>query len=547
MSEIGSSTQTQNVRRSSATTTDETKPVQQAPKPVEQTRDSFERSASSSSSSSSASQARSSVPDAGPKPSDGFLRELYGDQSSAPLGDVTEQQKSASSASDTFHLAGHSSHSHGGHDHAHGPAQQQQQGGSLRAGAPGTWPRPADPPPPTVTTSANGQTTVNFGGGNDNVRVRRDGDGSVQLDEYRPGQATDGSEGAPFRSTRIPPEQAGSLRINGNDGDDNIEVDDSFTHGLTIDGGRGNDRLVGGNGDDTLIGGEGNDHLEGRGGNDRLDGGAGDDFLYGGEGNDQLEGGAGNDWLHGGDGNDVLHGGAGNDQLFGGRGNDRLSGGDGDDMLAGGEGDDVLDGGRGRDRVYVEGNDRVAHDRSDRVTRMRARGNVGQSVQPEGSARFQQRMRDDLDALASVPEGRELLRKLDATGRTTRITEARNGAGLQWDGNIPQRSSYGPDGRPGPGVNPHISMQDRAIFLPGAGHLTSSAVILAHELAHAYDMATGRMNGTASPNPDPTGANPRVAAFELDAVGLPHSGPRRRRPAENDVRRAFNMPRRAWY
>lgn len=528
-------------------------------------RDTFDRSAPSA----AATLGRNgSVPEAGPQPSDGFLRELYGAQSparddaalSASVARNTSNRSDGVPTSSQHQLAGHNGNEHGGHQHGghqHGtpsqgrhpsPGQTAPPSPNPHREAPRTEHDPAPgatPEPARVSRGPNGQTVVDLPNGNDNVRVRQDPDGSVHIDQYAPGQATDGSEGGPAHSTRIPPEQAGNLRINGNDGDDNIEVDDSVTHGLTIDGGRGNDRIIGGSGDDHLIGGDGNDHIEGRGGNDRIEGGAGNDQLYGGQGNDHIDGGDGNDFIHGGDGDDMLLGGRGNDQLFGGRGNDRLIGGDGDDVLAGGEGNDIMDGGRGRDRVYVEGDDRVAHDRNDRVTRMGARGNLGHSIRPQGSQRFQERMRDDLDALASTPQGRQLLQRLDATGRTTRISEGR-GAALQWDGDIPKRSSLRPDGSRGPGVDPHVQMQDTGIYLDGADHLTPSAVVLAHELAHAYDMATGQMNTTMTKNPG--GAWRKVAAYERDAVGLPHdAGPRPSRPSENDIRRDWNMPRRRWY
>jgi Ca2+-binding RTX toxin-like protein len=220
-------------------------------------------------------------------------------------------------------------------------------------------------------------------GGNDNVRLRQSEDGAVHVDEYRPGQATDGSQGGPFRSTRISPEQARNLRINGNDGDDNIEVDDSVTHGLTLDGGRGNDRLVGGNGNDTLIGGNGKDTLQGGSGIDVADYSAATagisgslvqskitvgaatgnvdtlseiEQIIGSKYADSVAGSLQGDILLGGASNDTLSGDAGNDTINGGAGNDEMSGGAGDDVFyvdsAGDTVQDVAMG--GSDTVYFE-------------------------------------------------------------------------------------------------------------------------------------------------------------------------------------------------
>jgi Ca2+-binding RTX toxin-like protein len=60
-------------------------------------------------------------------------------------------------------------------------------------------------------------------------------------------------------------------------------------------------------------------------------------ILYGGEGNDDLSSGSGNDLLFGGNGNDNLTGASGNDFLIGGAGADRIVGASGHDVLVAGE------------------------------------------------------------------------------------------------------------------------------------------------------------------------------------------------------------------
>jgi Ca2+-binding RTX toxin-like protein len=161
-----------------------------------------------------------------------------------------------------------------------------------------------------------------------------------------------------------------------------------------IEGGGGNDTLNGGGGADTLVGGADNDtyvihnagvtiietanqgtdlvqssidftlgeHLEnlqlmgtanlngtGNTVNNTITGNAGDNLLDGGVGNDTLIGGAGNDSLIGGTGEDSLQGGAGNDTLIGGIGDDTLDLRTDNPTLVG----DWAEGGDGTDNVNI--------------------------------------------------------------------------------------------------------------------------------------------------------------------------------------------------
>lgn len=121
------------------------------------------------------------------------------------------------------------------------------------------------------------------------------------------------------------PSQIKSIRIYGNNGDDQVAVWlPGFTGSTLLEAGNGNDTAtIDTKGRDTLRGGAGNDELDARAGNDVLDGGAGDDDLSGGSGNDAITGGAGHDTLDGGAHNDVLYGKDGTwDTFFGGGGSD---------------------------------------------------------------------------------------------------------------------------------------------------------------------------------------------------------------------------------
>lgn len=115
-----------------------------------------------------------------------------------------------------------------------------------------------------------------------------------------------------------------SIRINGYNGDDLIDLSNNTTIYSIVFGGTGNDLIFGSNGSNELHGDEGDDTLFGGNGADLLFGDAGNDFLFGGNGADALFGGAGNDWLFGENGADLLDGGDDEDWLLGGNGADLL-------------------------------------------------------------------------------------------------------------------------------------------------------------------------------------------------------------------------------
>jgi hypothetical protein len=105
--------------------------------------------------------------------------------------------------------------------------------------------------------------------------------------------------------------------VNGNGGDDNINVSSAVTKPTVIHGGEGND---------VIHGGGGNNNIWGDNGNDKLYGGTGSgmNVIYGGAGDDQLWAGHGKSYLSGDDGNDTLVtiGGSHADSALGGNGTD---------------------------------------------------------------------------------------------------------------------------------------------------------------------------------------------------------------------------------
>jgi hypothetical protein len=428
-------------------------------------------------------------------------------------------------------------------------------------------PRGGPPPAYTVTTGADGRTVVDFGAGDDEVKVSQNADGSLRFEVN--GETHD-----------LTPAQSQRVTLRGGEGDDRITLDDSVTGDVRVEGGAGDDVLVGnaadnwiaggegddlivgGAGDDTLIGqagddtvtgGDGVDYLEGGAGDDLLDAGAGRDVVYGLGGDDTLLGGADQDYLDGGLGDDMVQGGAGNDAVIGGRGDDRLLGGEGDDVIAGGEGRDVTIGGAGDDQHYVQDEDiAITAQGADTVTTVdlstrNALGGVpGSSIQIRGDAEFQARVESDLDALRSLPAGREMLLELDNSGHTTTI-EPTTGGNMAFPAN--NDVWLQPDGSPGPGADATIRYNTSRVILGGGAEdwMTRPPVIgLFHEMVHAYNFTTGTL---------PPGYSGGTRNAERGAVGLPydHDGDpstpwtNPNPVTENDLRAQLGLPRRPHY
>jgi Ca2+-binding RTX toxin-like protein len=107
--------------------------------------------------------------------------------------------------------------------------------------------------------------------------------------------------GAAAEVTIARAEAGDSLTVNGLGGNDVIDGSTlpNTSMRLTLDGGKGDDKLLGGANADTLLGGEGNDFIDGNRGNDTAFMGAGDDtFVWDpGDGSDVVEGQAGFDTM----------------------------------------------------------------------------------------------------------------------------------------------------------------------------------------------------------------------------------------------------------
>jgi Ca2+-binding RTX toxin-like protein len=277
----------------------------------------------------------------------------------------------------------------------------------------------------TETVSVSGGLLVHTatGGG---LTSTADWDSATAGDQTVPANGTfsvalNGDDGNDALTVLAKTTEIAFATLNGEGGDDVLTGADT---GDGLSGGGGNDRLVGAKGTDGMRGGDGNDTLvwNNGDGSDRMNGEAGNDGVEvngsptlgdvftlapesggvkfqrtnlvpftldtaterfqvnglggndsvtvadgvgaltlltvdGGAGNDTVSGSDGPDLLLGGEGNDVLAGGAGDDRIVGDRGNDTMSGSAGDDTLVWNNGDatDVMNGDSGRDDVEVNG------------------------------------------------------------------------------------------------------------------------------------------------------------------------------------------------
>jgi hypothetical protein len=288
--------------------------------------------------------------------------------------------------------------------------------------------------------------------------------------------------------------------------------------------------MYGGDGDDRLYGGPGDDYLDGNGGDDVLSGGPGADVLYGGPGADVLLGGPGADYLDGGEGPDLLDGGDGPDIVSGGAGDDVLDGGGGDDRLYPGLGRDRVDGGAGIDVAYLTPHDR--HTRVEQVVMV-------EPVEPPtairivGGGGFVERVRADLQLLATSPVGQRLLAALglaDVPGHTpdqparTSGTHRRDSLVIIEDtaASASMTTLELPDGRR---LSVFTVTYDPAHGV-AADH-SPPIIGLFHELAHIYDFthhaATGEHHDPHDPDRimGPDGTLIGTPNDERVAVGLP--------------------------
>jgi hypothetical protein len=334
-------------------------------------------------------------------------------------------------------------------------------------------------------------------GGND---VVAGSDGNDRLAGEAGNDTIDGGDGADAIEAGAGDDvvygSSGNDRVRGGEGNDRIDggADSDHIDGQhgndVIHGDTGDDEIYAGEGDDTVDGDDGRDYIDGQRGNDRIDGGRDIDVIYAGEGDDTVEGGGGHDYIDGYRGHDDLDGGSESDVVSGGAGDDTLTGDLGDDVIYAGAGRDAVTDQDGRNRAYVEGHDTVATTPQS-VTVTVEIAQVPANIRIEGSPEFQDRVRADLETLASSPTGQQTLQRIreqgdgfawtDGDQLTIRETDERGGAHVV----------LGDDS--GILYNPNVRLSPSEWVAPISA--------LQHELAHAYNHTSETVIGDENGRP----------------------------------------------
>lgn len=139
-------------------------------------------------------------------------------------------------------------------------------------------------PPMETMLLGDSQLIIRGTGRNDNMTIDLRDSSVTQLDRI---VINAGGGHDTVRIVGIHQDFEGSLRINGQNGNDNLRAR-NIDAAIAMFGGAGRDNLMGGNGSDRLFGG---------GGHDRIMAGGGDDVICGGRGNDRMDGEQGMDQL----------------------------------------------------------------------------------------------------------------------------------------------------------------------------------------------------------------------------------------------------------
>lgn len=354
---------------------------------------------------------------------------------------------------------------------------------------------------------------------------------------------------------------AHSLRIKTEGGNDRIEVDKLINIEMHIHGGDGDDFIAANGRMGSISGDKGNDYIHLGTGRMVAFGGEGDDVMVAGVGNAVLSGGKGNDKLYAGhpayktDLRQVyLNGDQGNDELYAGPGKSILNGGLGNDKLVGyrqttfytGAGQDSVHSYNPQDRIYAKKTDTVHSPEEVKPTLVEYTNAGKKGFRIEGPADFIERAEGYLEQLRGSPVGQRMLQEMDRlaekNGGPVTLTPSgvigRNAyefANAFRDG-IPdseyEKFKYRPElGFIKEGVAGSPATHANISFRPDHFEKTfelSPLIALYHEMSHAYDGATGQfIPGSASilnEDGSPVMVNGRpltVENSEYQAVGLP--------------------------
>ncbi|MGR3886935.1 M91 family zinc metallopeptidase [Pseudomonas sp. 1152_12] len=202
----------------------------------------------------------------------------------------------------------------------------------------------------------------------------------------------------------IGPGVKAAVRIMTGDGDDQVKTGPGYAR---VNGGSGNDIIRLGSGGGIALGGDGDDQMYAGAGDAVLSGGKGNDALYAGKGaNRRLV------YLNGGQGNDHLQAGGGTNVLNGGQGDDKLIGANKTTFYAG-EGHDLIHSIGKKDRIYAKASDEIHHNEHSSITYMEVKDVGRKGIKIAGTPEFIDAAEDILDQLRSSPVGQQILEQMD--------------------------------------------------------------------------------------------------------------------------------------
>ncbi|WP_232241659.1 M91 family zinc metallopeptidase [Pseudomonas carnis] len=341
------------------------------------------------------------------------------------------------------------------------------------------------------------------------------------------------------------------LRIKTKGGDDCVVIHPDVNNDIRIELGEGNDYARAGSGNTRLYGGAGNDWLKLGSGVGIAFGDDGDDLLIAGSGSGILKGNNGNDRMQSGEGSADRHiymdGGDGHDFMIS-TSNDSpnpivMHGGKGENLIVT-QGPATIYTGRDKNIVRSNSDDTVIYAKpSDEIhrtpgstlihTQYREAGKSGYVV--EGSPEFIQYVEDDMELLRMSLPGKKMLSTADNSAQRNdspvRITETADDNGFYIFNNAAVRNHLA-TGKSletlEPAAQGYIAHNQRGAFATGAqlqynpsfvpNDETAPVNVLFHEMAHAYNGATGTfLEGQTVIDENPEGE----PNDERQAIGLP--------------------------
>lgn len=354
-------------------------------------------------------------------------------------------------------------------------------------------------------------------------------------------------------------EQGLLIKVHG--GNDKVIVDSDVTNRLDIEGGDGNDYLQAGGGRSRIYGGAGNDFIllgrglgyaEGNNGNDIIKGGPGNAVMYGNDGDDRMYARPGpatkQTYMDGGNGNDVMFAGCGLTVMHGGNGDDQMVRADRTTFYTG-KGNDRIWNNQPQDLIYAGANDHFQRSQGSTFVEVKPSDagktayflHGGKESSPQQAEDFLQRTKDDLEFFNSSPLGQKALAEMDrlASADKSRINIVPSTTGSFYDFGSTEldamsdeefenadQSKFGViiDGKPGSRANRAQINYDRASITENVDGTNTGVPVTAlfHEMAHAYNGATGTfLPGKTTEHPTP-GESHDILNQEFQVVGIPN-------------------------